>query len=222
MKIPSQPQGIMYEIVIIIESESKELWPLNQAAFRTSDRLHTVFLYSIAQLGCETRLSLAFKMVEISTDHMSQNAWHLSDLLGLPPNYKRVMPASGKPCLIPHQQSQSHRARTVESSRISDTLVSSRMVSPVKWQFRKEPYQSNFKQNWSNFMWYTQSLIQKIVSSSSSQSREDMWEKIQIAMTLRKIFIAKCFLQYFQCSLDMPFFDSIHIPILKNRHRVYI
>ena len=72
----------MYEIVIIIESESKELWPLNQAAFRISDRLHTVFLYSIAQLGCETRLSLAFKMVEISTDHMSQNAWQLSDLLG--------------------------------------------------------------------------------------------------------------------------------------------
>ena len=82
MKIPSQPQGIMYKIVIIIESENKQLWPLNQAAFRISDRLHTVFLYSIAQLGCETRLSLAFKMVEISTDYMSQNAWQLSDLLG--------------------------------------------------------------------------------------------------------------------------------------------
>ena len=72
----------MYEIVIIIESESKELWPLNQTAFRISDRLYTVFLYSIAQLACETILSLAFKMVEISTDHMSQNAWQLSDLLG--------------------------------------------------------------------------------------------------------------------------------------------
>ena len=71
-------------------------------------------------------------------------------------------------------------------------------------------------------MWYTQSLIQKIVSSSSSHSREDMWEKIQIAMILRKIFIAKCFLQYFQCLLDMPFFDSIYIPILKNRHRIYM
>ena len=73
-----------------------------------------------------------------------------SPRLFTPPNYKRVMPASCKPCLIPHQQSQSHRARTVESSRISDTLVSRRMVSPVKWQFRKEPYQLNFKQNWSN------------------------------------------------------------------------
>ena len=152
MKNPSQPQGIMYEIVIIIESESKELWPLNQAAFRISDRLHTVFLYSIAQLGCETRLSLAFKMVKIFIDHMSQNAWQLSDLLGFlhPPNHKRVMPASCKPCLITHQQSQSHRARTVVSSRISDTLVSSRMASPVKWKFRKEPYQLNFKQNWNN------------------------------------------------------------------------
>ena len=71
-------------------------------------------------------------------------------------------------------------------------------------------------------MWNTQSLIQKNVSSWSSHPREDMWEKIQIAMILRKIFIAKCFLQYFQCLLDMPFFDSIHIPILKNRHRIYI
>ena len=70
-----------------------------------------------------------------------------SPRLFTPPNHKRVMPASCKPCLIPHQQSQSHRARTVESSRISDTLVSSRMVSPVKWKLRKEPYQLNFKQN---------------------------------------------------------------------------
>ena len=49
-----------------------------------------------------------------------------------------------------------------------------------------------------------------------------MWEKIQIAMIFRKIFIAKCFLQYFQYLLDMPFFDSIHIPILKNRYHIYI
>ena len=70
-------------LVIIIESEIKELWPRNQAAFRISDRLHTVSLYSIAQLGCETGLSVDFKMVEISTDHMSQNELQLSDLLGL-------------------------------------------------------------------------------------------------------------------------------------------
>ena len=120
------------------------------------------------------------------------------------------------------QQSQSHRARTVESSRISDTLVSSRMVSPVKWKFRKEPYQLNFKQNWNNINVIYTIINTKIVSSSSSHSKEDMWEKIQIAMILRKIFIVKCFLQYFQCLLDMPFFDSIYIPILKNRHRIYI
>ena len=70
-------------LVIIIESESKELWPLNQAVFRISDRLHTVSLYSIAQMGCEMGLSVDFKMVEISTDHMSQNELQLSDLLGL-------------------------------------------------------------------------------------------------------------------------------------------
>ena len=70
-------------LVIIIESESIELWPLNQSAFRISDRLHTVSLYSIAQLGWETGLSVDFKMVEISTDHMSQNELQLRDLLGL-------------------------------------------------------------------------------------------------------------------------------------------
>ena len=43
-----------------------------------------------------------------------------------------------------------------------------------------------------------------------------MWEKIQIAIIFRKIFLAKYFLQYFQYSLDMPFFDSIHIPILNK------
>ena len=52
------------------------------AAFRISDRLCTVSLYSIAQLGCATGLPVAFKMVEISTDHMSQNALQLRDLLG--------------------------------------------------------------------------------------------------------------------------------------------
>ena len=61
------------------------LWHLNQAAFLISDRLHTVSLYSIAQLGCETGLSVAFKMVEISTDHMSQNELQLRDLLGFFP-----------------------------------------------------------------------------------------------------------------------------------------
>ena len=68
--------------MVVIVSESKELWPLNQAAFRISDRLYTVSLYSIAQLGCATGLPVVFKMVEISTDHMSQNALQLRDLLG--------------------------------------------------------------------------------------------------------------------------------------------
>ena len=58
--------------------------------------------------------------------------------------------------------------------------------------------------------------------SSSSHSSDDMWEKIEIAMIFRKIFLAKYFLQYFQYSLDMPFLDSIYIPILKNRYHIYI
>ena len=90
------------------------------------------------------------------------------------------------------------------------------MVSPVKWKFRKEPYQLNFKQNWNNInVIYTIINTKKI---SSSHSSEDMWEKIQIAMIFRKILIAKYFLQYFQYLLDMPFFNSI----LKNRYHIYI
>ena len=52
----SQNITINIFLVIIIVFESKELGPLNQAAFQISDRL-----YSIAQLGCETGLSVAFK-----------------------------------------------------------------------------------------------------------------------------------------------------------------
>ena len=59
-QISSQPQCVMYEIpktspyygidifliflVIVTVSESKELWPLNQAAFWISDRLHSVLV----------------------------------------------------------------------------------------------------------------------------------------------------------------------------------
>ena len=109
---------------------------------------------------------------------------------------------------------KSHQARTVESSRISDTLVSSHMASPVKWKFRQEPYQLNFKQNWNNTnVIYT---INNTKISSSSHSSDDIWEKIEIALIFCKIFLAKYFLQYFQYSLDIPFLDSIHIPILKK------
>ena len=109
---------------------------------------------------------------------------------------------------------KSHQARTVESSRISDTLVSSHMASPVKWKFRQEPYQLNFKQNWNNTnVIYT---INNTKISSSSHSSDDMWEKIEIALIFCKILLAKYFLQYFQYSLDIPFLDSIHIPILKK------
>ena len=67
----------------------------------------TVSLHSIAQLDCETGLSVAFKMVDISNDHLNQNALPLRGLLGFftSPNHKRVMPSSCKPCLIPYQQS---------------------------------------------------------------------------------------------------------------------
>ena len=41
-----------------------------------------VSLYSIAQLDCEKGLSVAFKMVDISNDHMNQNALPLRNLLG--------------------------------------------------------------------------------------------------------------------------------------------
>ena len=94
------------------------------------------------------------------------------------------------------------------------------MVSQVKLKFRKEPYQLNFKQNWNNIN-VTYTIINTNILSSSHSS-EDMWEKIQITMIFPKIFIAKCFLQYFQYLLDMPFFDSIHIPIPKNRYHIYI
>ena len=86
------------------------------------------------------------------------------------------------------------------------------MTFPAKW--RKEPYQLNWKQNWNNI-----NAIYTIINTkklSSSHSSEDMWEKIQIAMVFRKIFLAKYFFQYFQYSSDMPFFDSIHIQILQK------
>ena len=116
---------------------------------------------------------------------------------------------------------KSHQARTVESSRVCDTLVSSRMASPVKWKFGKEPYQLNFKQNWNNTHVIC-TIDNTKISSSSSHSSDDMWEKIEIALIFCKIFLTKYFLQYFQYSLDMPFLDSIHIPILKNRYHVHI
>ena len=92
------------------------------------------------------------------------------------------------------------------------------MASPAKWKFRKEPYQLNFKQNWNKT-----NVIYTIINtkiSSSSHSSDDMWENIE--MIFCKIFLAKYFLQYFQYSLDTPFLDSIHIPILKNRYHIYI
>ena len=46
-------------------------------------------------------------------------------------------------------------------------------------------------------MWYTHSFL------------------IQIAMILRKVFLAKYFLQYFQYWSDMPFFDSVRICMAK-------
>ena len=92
------------------------------------------------------------------------------------------------------------------------------MASPVKWKFRREPYQLNFKQNWNNTnVIYT---ITNTKISSSSHSSDDMWENIE--MIFCKIFLAKYLLQYFQYSLDAPFLDSIHIPILKNRYHIYI
>ena len=83
----------------------------------------------------------------------------------------------------------------------------------------EEPYQLNFKQNWNNT-----NVIYTIINtkiSSSSHSSDDMWEKIEIDRIFCKIFLAKYFLQYFQYSLDMPFLDSIHIPILKNRYHIH-
>ena len=89
MKIPSKPQGIMYEKKArLIYFQWLSLY-LRAKSYGPSTRLPsgylidcTVSLYSIAQLGCATGLPVAFKMVEISTDHMSQNALQLRDLLG--------------------------------------------------------------------------------------------------------------------------------------------
>ena len=114
---------------------------------------------------------------------------------------------------------KSHQARTVESSRISDTLVSSRMATQVKWKFKKEPYQLNFKQNW-NYANVIYTINNTKIPSPLHPS-DDMWEKIESALIFCKIFLAKYFLQYFQYSLDMPFLDSIHIPILKNRYHTH-
>ena len=75
-----------------------------------------VSLHSIAQMGCATGQSVAFKkwwkFSPIIWARMHCN-WGISQPIFTPAIHKSVMPASWKQCVISHRQSHSNQAMTV-------------------------------------------------------------------------------------------------------------